>query len=224
MQAVAKTTLVPRVRKYVAAAEICMVFALIMLYSWLWPVEGPTRLEQFILGGLVSLIIGVGWCVRNETFQDIGLVNTFLGRLALTALAARITLWRFVPQKFIFVELLGWFIWAIWQQTAINGFFAKRLQDFGIPKVATALMVGTIFMIIHIPNPVLMPASFFGASLSSYIFLSEPKKKIWYLITKNMYFAGAVHLFVDCMIKNHIPIALHHGLNVARAYLNWKPG
>ena len=103
-------------------------------------------------------------------------------------------------------------IWALEQQFILNSFFYKRFEsllgDTAIAVVVTALL----FSLIHLPNPVLVPATFLGG-----IFFVETFRR-W----RNIYPIAVAHAMFGLTLAITIPDQWIRHMRVGLSFLRFK--
>ncbi|TSC89813.1 MAG: hypothetical protein G01um10143_303 [Parcubacteria group bacterium Gr01-1014_3] len=82
--------------------------------------------------------------------------------------------------KKFYIQLKGYVIWAFIQQLLLQGYFTNRLEKALKKRWLVALVAGTLFGIIHLPNPVLAPTTFIFGAGGAYFFL---RSRNLYLLT-----------------------------------------
>jgi len=71
-----------------------------------------------------------------------------------------------------------------------------------------ALVAGTVFAALHWPNPVLVPLTFFGGVVMSWLFARE----------RNIIPLAVGQAIVGTLIWWALPVAWHHGMRVGPGY------
>jgi len=90
-----------------------------------------------------------------------------------TAILMSIYFGTFVPlygRKPVYWHSIFYAIWALEQQFILNSFFYKRFEHLLGDTTWTVVVTALLFSFVHIPNPVLVPATFLGGLLFVEIF------------------------------------------------------
>ncbi len=218
-------------------AETTMIFVLLMVAIWVSVVSPITC--WLIGGGLVTAIClswkwrgdtaaDLGFCVRiNEKVNDIYHLRTaFLWTLfALVAIVAIGTLvaprfWKnYNPESYewwraSFRVSLGYIIGVPLQELFLHGYFTNRMgQILPERKRLAAFLVGVMFGIVHIPNPVLAIGTLFFAGFGAYFFLAK---------SRNLYALSFSHLILSTTLKYLVAVPLlgHGSMRVGPGFWN----
>lgn len=101
---------------------------------------------------------------------------------------------------------------ALWQQTLLCGYFYPRLrQEYNGNEAKAILVVGTLFALVHLPNPVLVPVTMIGGMLSAYFFQK----------TRNIYVLIVAHAILAVSVMYLLPDSWHHHLRIGPGYFLW---
>lgn len=196
--------------KKLALLEPGIVLILIMLEIWAY--RGKNSLPKL----LILLVMLTGWIVRKEGLRELGLVNIFCAGPVLAILAGKIMFRGISPDRKTLLGFaifaVGYFAWALFQQLILNGFFAKRLRGCGIPEKSVRVWAGCIFSLAHAPNPILMPATFFGGIAASHVFLR--------MKPKNLYWLALAQTAITILLLQAMPAVWHHRFAVGPVF--WK--
>lgn len=202
--------------------EWLSIYSLVIAYIWLW----ENHFSFLVFTPMIAALIS--WKIRGYTIKTIGLVpisctNGVWFMLFLLFLmywsAITLTGYKWNP-FFLRQENLGYRFTqsfleylpkALFQQIWMNGYFSNRVRLTTGNKTLTAILIGVLFACIHIPNPPLIIATFFGGILSAYFFFK----------TKNNYVIGIVHALIAVSIMYFLPESWHHNLRIGPGYNNW---
>jgi hypothetical protein len=112
------------------------------------------------------------------------------------------------PGTFAPHHFWNYFAFCVLQQVALNSMFSNRAFFLTNRIPVSALTSGTIFAVLHWPNPVLMPATFIAGFAMSWLFLRE----------RNILPLALWHMVLGLLLGWSMPIAWHHGLRVGPGY------
>ena len=194
-----------------AVSEVLFVFAGVVAFIWRVQFTFP----DFAIILLVFIV--ATFFVHRDALSDLGFGSQGLvGGLKVlalpTALIAGLLIVTRVPDGFLTVERLSglgkYFSWCLLQQFALQSFFANRLLLIIKDERRAAWMNGAIFAPVHIPNPVLMPVTFFGGYLLTRVFFS----------TRNLVPLALSQAIIGSLLSIALPVAWHHGLRVGPGF------
>ncbi|MGC1484217.1 MAG: CPBP family glutamic-type intramembrane protease [Candidatus Acidiferrum sp.] len=110
-------------------------------------------------------------------------------------------------------RFFGYFAFCFLQQVALNSYLTNRLLDaIEEPRVAAAV-AGAIFAAIHWPNPVLVPVTFIGGTMMSWLFSRE----------RNIIPLAVGQAILGTLVWWALPVAWHHGMRVGPGYYSFHP-
>ncbi len=194
--------------------ELLIVFAAMMILIWTSLYSRWLTLAGALFTGLAIL---TSWRWREDSFADIGLCVSVsdvrqLPRALLwlsIALAGVAVIGHFIHphfwndpeiQKKISGVSLGYMLGIPFQEGLLHGYFTNRIgKIFPGRHHLGAGIVATLFALVHLPNPVLMPATFVFAGGSAYFFLAR---------SKNLYFFCFAHLMLSTIVKHLVAVPL----------------
>src|SRR5215471_15025927 len=163
---------------YLAAANVCIVLAGILLYIWRLQFVFPD-FEFFLLGFILLTFF-----IHRDSLQQLGIGSH--GMAASMKLLMRPTL--IVAGLFVVVGLISgvfddwtwsagkattafqYFLWCLFQQFGLQSFFTNRLEKILPRSGQVAWASAAVFAVFHIPNPILMPVTFFGGYILTRVF------------------------------------------------------
>ena len=204
--------------------EGSLTYVLLLLFIWLWQEHYPGLVFAPILVALIS------WKIRRRGAAHLGLIPIrctngiwfmlgilflmYWGVIALTGHYWNPIFWKQnnLGNQF-FQSTLEYIPKAIFQQICMNGYFTNRIHVLTGEKKRTLFYIGILFSLVHLPNPALMVATFFGGVLSAHFFFK----------TKNNYVIGAIHALLAVSLMYFLPESWHHGLRVGPGYYTWQP-
>jgi hypothetical protein len=197
--------------RWLAAVEVVAVFSGVVAFIW--------RL-QFTLPDfpilLLMFIVGTFFLHRDRLpdlgFGSHGLIKGLKFVVLPTVLIAGVIVIAAEPRLFLQVEkLLGlrkYFAWCLLQEFALQSFFGNRLQLIAEDPNRAAWINGAIFAAVHIPNPMLVPVTFFGGYFLTRVFFS----------TRNLVPLALSQAIIGSLLSIALPVAWHHGLRVGPGY------
>ncbi|MEJ2010283.1 MAG: hypothetical protein P8Z30_19370 [Acidobacteriota bacterium] len=169
----------------VTAAEILAIFAGILLYIWRWQDTHPYL--------VIPLFAAVVFSHRfyGDTPDQMGLTRKEFrpcARISLQLLAIVIVLavayaiWdhdsisRLASLR-VWLSFTGYLVWCSFQQYLTQSYFHRRLMRIMRTPHLSSFAIALMFAGAHIPNPVLMVATFVGGFVFSEVFIRHPN--IW---------------------------------------------
>ena len=164
---------------WVSLVEVAVFYGLAQLVIW-----GGEKLRPTVL--LIAIVL-LAVCIcsnvlHGDSLRRIGLSSEELWPCARLVAIVSVPLliplmffaWKnrfYAPWDTAFA-LLGYPLWGFVQEYALLGFVANRLEDGMERQVALVPWVnGLLFSMAHLPNPVLMTATFISGVLFTQIFL-----------------------------------------------------
>ncbi len=199
--------------------EIMWLFLGIELYIWKIKPDCSPMIKRLFLVFLIGFMAN-SWDKHGDTLATLGLKPKSWQDAWLVAL---ITLFNIVvmgilsrvynyshvqssPQ--IFLNFLWYLMWAPAQQLIINGFFTNRLAELIKRPWIVALISGTLFAIVHLPNPALTMICLVNGILGAYIFIRS--RNIWLLAIS--------HACIGALVAPLLPWAWHHALKIGTGF------
>lgn len=169
--------------RWASAVEILGFYGAVLLAVWIGQ-RVPIHIPVLALGVLLLAICSlsnrwhgdsrerIGW--DHKHFKACGrlvvrLFSPFLLIMLLLALRGPVP-----PLPKILFGLLGYPLWALAQQYALQSFCANRLEDIVGPRPWTvAALNGLLFSLVHLPNPILTAFTLIGGVLFTRVFLKK---------------------------------------------------
>lgn len=105
-------------------------------------------------------------------------------------------------------HVLNYAAFCLLQQVALNSYMTNRLLYAFEARLPAALVAGAVFAALHWPNPVLVPVTFFGGAVMSWLFARE----------RNIIPLAIGQAIVGTLIWWAFPVAWHHGMRVGPGY------
>lgn len=159
---------------------------------------------------------------RGESLKDIGFRSDNFAAAArillLPTLGAVIVIlilgWTLSGSALVFRPLRSHLLllplWALVQQYVLQGFINRRLQIALGTGFKTTLLVGLLFGLLHLPNPLLTLLTFLGGVMWAGVYQRRP----------NLFALGISHALVSLTLALAIPPNSINALRVGFRYLN----
>ena len=197
--------------RVLAVGEVLFVFAGVVAYIW--------RLQYTFPEFAVVLLafITLTFFLHRDRLQDLGFgsrgVWDGIKLLSLPTLAvAGVLIVTRLPLAFFTIDRLTglgkYFAWCLLQEFALQSFFGNRLLLIMKDPNRAAWMNGALFAAVHIPNPVLVPVTFFGGYVLTRVFYS----------TRNLVPLALSQAVIGSLLSVALPVAWHHGLRVGPGF------
>jgi hypothetical protein len=188
----------------------------IALYIWRLQIESPNSWIVFPIWLVASLALHrdtpktMGWRADNlwpATRQGLGV---FAGFVVAGCLAG---LWfgaihRLPPHLTQMRKILSYAAFCLLQQVALNSYMTNRLLYVFDDMRPASVLAGAIFAALHWPNPVLVPLTFIGGTVMSWLFARE----------RNILPLTVGQAIIGSVIWWAFPVAWHHGMRVGPGY------
>ena len=202
--------------------QVFTFVTLLLLYIW-W--IAPRNSPPLSLGGLALLVVIVvtssrlhgdgavelGFRLDNlgRSAREVGFVTLVAAPLVVAAGAVAGGSFRLHPVPPF--SPLGYPVWALVQQYALQGFVYRRLCNaWGRPVIAGAV-AALLFGAVHCPNPVLMASTTVGGLVWSSLYRRAP----------NLITLALSHGWLGVLLMASFPPELLHEMRVGPTYWNY---
>ena len=105
-----------------------------------------------------------------------------------------------------------YFAWCILQQLVYQNVVYKRVRDALGPTWRASLLSGTLFAIAHIPNPVLIPATFVWGTISTRLYESHP----------SVFAIALLQALFSSLLIWSTPVGWNHQFRVGPGYWTYR--
>lgn len=197
------------------ATEAVAFSAGVLIYIWVLQSIWPWSVLVLLLGTLIS------FRQHAETLNSLGLgLRAFLSAMrhwrVWWLVSAAGIVWLGWNRSLAPEQLRGGAYYALWcvcQQLIYQNMVYKRLAEAMGHSGKTRAVATALFSVVHLPNPVLVPATLVWGLCSSYLF--EQRRSVPALGLLQFLFSGILFWLA--------PIHWHHGFRVGPGYSAWHP-
>jgi len=197
--------------RYIAEA---FTFALVSIaYIWVRPLWWSWSL-------LIPLaLVVVSFVGHSESMESLGLSLRALAGAAsawrwwIASIAASLAAlaWLETASIHVVYRWCGYACWCVLQQLLFQNMAYRRLRQGLGPSWATSGIAGALFAAAHIPNPILVPATFLWGTVSTRMFEARPSVPV----------LGVTQAILSAILYVATPVALNGQFRVGPGY--WAP-
>ena len=189
-----------------------LIFALASIaYIWVRPLWWSWSL----LIPLAMVVVSFVW--HSETADSLGMsLRAFVGAIAawrwyLASCAASLIVLSWFETATSAHQIYRWCGYACWcilQQLLFQNMAYRRLRDGMGASWKTSSIAGAMFAAVHIPNPILVPATFLWGTVSTRLFEARPSVPV----------LGVTQAILSAMLYVITPVALNGQFRVGPGY------
>lgn len=185
----------------------------VAIYIWFIRAQWPWII--FVLAALAM----ASFIRHSETLDSLGLtVGAFLNAMAewrwwlAAGIAAVVILgWMRVTPGQLVNRWLLYLFWCILQQLLFQNMIYRRLRAALGASWGTRVCAGALFAAVHMPNPILVPATFLWGTVSTRLFDSHP----------SIPSLGLWQALLSILLTWLAPITMIRQLRVGPGYWTW---
>ncbi len=156
----------------------------------------------------------LGWRADNllsATRRTAGVFGIFI--LAISAVGLFLGASHRLPAHLIEPRrFAGYFAFCLLQEVGLQSFLMNRLLTALQKPIPAALIAGTLFSLLHWPNPVLVPLTFVGGSAFCWLFARE----------RNIIPLTVAQAILGSIVWWAFPLAWHHSMRVGPGFYSFQ--
>lgn len=200
--------------------ELAVGYGLILLVIWT-----PNPWQSLFYWSAIAWVLVVT-CVSFDGWNSMGFrASGFLRSLwvvgaallvaaVAVAFAARFHTLHQPHGAILFIKRFwGYGIWALLQQFLLQDFFLLRLLRLAPGKMSAVVAATGLFVLAHLPNPVLTPLTLIWGFAACWLFLEY----------RNIYNLALAHAIFGICIAITVPGPVDHNMRVGLGYLTYRP-
>jgi membrane protease YdiL (CAAX protease family) len=205
--------------RWIAAAELAAMTALILSYTWIWQRTFP---GAFLVCAAGYFGIGIlGHRSRGETLQHIGLrLDNWLPAMRNAALVVVVAVsgtliagaildsWHFPEWERVLLTLPVSIVWATAQQYALLCVVYRRSNELFGTTLAAIVCAATLFSVFHLPNTFLMSVTLAAGAVACVLYQYQP----------NVVVIGVAHALISFTLYHALPGKITTNLRVGPGF------
>jgi membrane protease YdiL (CAAX protease family) len=210
-----------RILRRLALPEALAFTIFVLTYIWWlqssafnsWIVFPVWLVSSFALHGDTPKTLGCRgdnlWPATRQTAVVLGIFVLAISSVGLFLGAAhRLPTHLIEPHRFA-----GYFAFCLLQEVGLQSFLMNRLLAALQKPIPAALVAGTLFSLLHWPNPVLVPLTFVGGSVFCWLFARE----------RNIIPLTVAQAILGSVVWWAFPLVWHHSMRVGPGFYSFQP-
>jgi hypothetical protein len=211
--------------RWIAAAELAAMSALLLSYIWLWQKTFPGAFFLCVAG-----YFGIGYLghrSRGESLRAIGVridnwlpaarnasIVVLIGAGSALIIGAVLDSWHFPGWKIALLTLPVTIVWATLQQYGLLCVFYRRSHDMVGNFIGAVALAALLFAVFHLPNGFLMGVTLAAGAAACVLYRWQP----------NIFVIGVAHALISFTLFYSLPSTITTNLRVGPGYYKMIAG
>jgi hypothetical protein len=207
-------------KRWLSLADVILLPGFILWFIWqlqftargTWVIFVVWLIASFLLHGDTPKTLG--WRADNigpATKQALAVFGLMLAVLVVVGFLLDAP-WHLGPNSISWRALGGYFAFCVLQQVALNSLLHNRMLSLVQHEWVAAGLTGAIFAACHWPNPVLVPLTFVGGAVMTWMFGR----------VRNIIPLAIGQALLGALVAWAFPMAWHHHMRVGPGYHGWR--